>query len=153
MKRILFVCLGNICRSPAAEAVLRAKSASRRLDLIIDSAGTGGWHQGDPADARMIRAAARRNYRLDLHRARQVSLSDFYNFDVLLAMDLKNQMDLLAMAPPTRECDIRVFLDFAGGRIRETPDPYYGSERDFDDVLDLLETGAEAFLDHIEESE
>ncbi len=153
MKRILFVCLGNICRSPAAEAVLRAKSAARRLDLIIDSAGTGGWHQDDPADARMIRAGARRNYRLDFHRARQVSLSDFYNFDVLLAMDLKNQMDLLAMAPPTRERDIRLFLDFAGGRIRETPDPYYGSERDFDDVLDLIETGAEAFLDHIEESE
>lgn len=153
MKRVLFVCLGNICRSPAAEAVLRTRARSRGLDLVIDSAGTGGWHQGDPADARMIRAAARRGYRLDHHRARQVELSDFYSFDVLLAMDLRNHADLLAMSPPNRECDIRLFLDFADTDRRETPDPYYGGDKGFEDVLDLLETGAEAFLDHIEESE
>jgi protein-tyrosine phosphatase len=153
MKRVLFVCLGNICRSPAAEAVLRAKAKARGLDLVIESAGTGGWHQGDPADARMIRAAARRGYRLDHHRARQVALADFYSFDMLLAMDLKNHTDLLAMAPPDRICDIRLFLDFAGGETRETPDPYYGGDRGFEDVLDLVENGAEAFLDHVEESE
>jgi protein-tyrosine phosphatase len=153
MKRVLFVCLGNICRSPAAEAVLRAKARARGVELVIESAGTGGWHQGDPADARMIRAAARRGYRLDHHRARQVTLSDFYSFDMLLAMDLRNHGDLLAMAPPNRECDIRLFLDFAGGRTRETPDPYYGGDHGFENVLDLIEQGAEAFLDHIEESE
>lgn len=153
MKRVLFVCLGNICRSPAAEAVLRAKAKKRGLDLVIESAGTGGWHQGDPADARMIRASARRGYRLDHHRARQVALADFYSFDMLLAMDLKNQADLLAMAPPDRVCDIRLFLDFAAGDTRETPDPYYGGEQGFEEALDLVEEGADAFLDHIEESE
>jgi protein-tyrosine phosphatase len=153
MKRILFVCLGNICRSPAAEAILRAKAAARGLELAVESAGTGGWHQGDPADARMIRAAARRGYRLDHHRARQVAFADFYSFDMLLAMDLRNQADLLAMAPPNRECDIRLFLDFAETQLRETPDPYFGGENGFELVLDLLEQGAEAFLDHIEESE
>lgn len=153
MKRVLFVCLGNICRSPAAEAVLRAKARSRGLDLGIESAGTGGWHQGDPADVRMTRAAARRGYRLDHHRARQVILADYYSFDILLAMDLKNHADLLAMAPPNRNCDIRLFLDFAGGGVRETPDPYYGGEQEFEEALDLIETGADAFLDHIEESE
>ena len=153
MPRVLFVCLGNICRSPAAEAVLRARAQARGLEIVIESAGTGGWHQGDPADVRMIRAAARRGYRLDHHRARQVALADFYSFDVLLAMDLKNQTDLLAMAPPDRRCDIRLFLDFAGGETRETPDPYFGGERDFEEALDLIEKGAEAFLDHIEESE
>lgn len=153
MKRVLFVCLGNICRSPAAEAVLRAKAAERGLDLVIESAGTGGWHQGDPADARMIQAAARRGYRLDHHRARQVEFTDFYSFDILLAMDLRNQADLLAMAPPNRDCDIRLFLDFADAGPRETPDPYFGGAEGFEDVLTLIETGAEALLDHIEESE
>lgn len=153
MHRILFVCLGNICRSPAAEAVLRAKAQARGLEIVVDSAGTGGWHQGDPADARMLRASARRGYRLDHHRARQVELSDFYRFDVLLAMDLKNHAGLLAMAPPDRGCDIRLFLDFADGEVREAPDPYYGGERGFEVVLDLIERGAEAFLDHVEESE
>lgn len=152
MKRILFVCLGNICRSPAAEAILRARSAARELALHVESAGTGGWHQGDGADARMLSAALRRGYSLDRHRARQVALSDFYEFDYLLAMDLQNQSELLAMAPPNRECDIRLFLDFAGTKERETPDPYYGGSTGFEHVLDLLEAGAEGFLAHLEES-
>ncbi|MDZ7626959.1 MAG: low molecular weight protein-tyrosine-phosphatase [Parvularculaceae bacterium] len=153
MKRVLFVCLGNICRSPAAEAVLRAKAAERSLPLYVDSAGAGGWHQGDPADDRMIRASARRGYRLDHHRARQVEAGDFRNFDLLLAMDLSNHSALLAMAPPDRRCDIRLFLDYADTALRETPDPYYGGERGFEEVLDLIEKGAEALLDHLEESE
>jgi len=152
MKRILLVCLGNICRSPAAEAILRAKAAERDIHLQIASAGTGGWHAGDGADLRMIRAAARRGYALDRHRARQVQFSDFYEFDYLLAMDLRNQSDLLAMAPPNRECDIRLFLDFAGGETRETPDPYYGGAEGFERVLDLLEAASEGFLGHIEEA-
>ncbi len=152
MKRILFVCLGNICRSPAAEGVLRARASSADIDLHVESAGTGGWHAGDPADARMMRAAARRGYRLDQHRARQVALSDFYEFDLLLAMDLGNQSDLLAMAPPNRACDIRLFLDFAGTRERETPDPYYGGPEDFERVLDLIEAGADGLLSHLVES-
>ncbi|MFZ5618978.1 MAG: low molecular weight protein-tyrosine-phosphatase [Pseudomonadota bacterium] len=152
MTRILLVCLGNICRSPAAEAILRAKAAERELAVHVESAGTGGWHSGDGADARMIGAAARRGYSLDRHRARQVAFPDFYEFDYLLAMDMQNQSELLAMAPPNRECDIRLFLDFANTATRETPDPYYGGPEGFERVLDLLEAGAEGFLAHLEES-
>lgn len=150
-KRILFVCLGNICRSPAAEGVTRAQARSRDLDVYMDSAGTGGWHVGDPPDARMMRASARRGYDLSHIRARQVELADFYTFDILLAMDLANQRDLLAMAPPNRECDIRLFLDFAEGDERETPDPYYGGASGFERVLDLIERGAAGLLDYIED--
>ena len=150
MKRILFVCLGNICRSPAAEAVLRSKAIARNVDLQVASAGTGGWHQGDGADPRMVRAAGRRGYRLDRHRARQVVFSDFYEFDYLLALDLRNRSDLLAMAPPNRECDIRLFLDFSGGETRETPDPYHGGDDGFERVLDLIEAGADGFLAHLD---
>ena len=148
---VLFVCLGNICRSPAAEGVLRAKAKERCIKITIDSAGTDGWHAGDPPDARMIKTAARRGYDLSYQRARQVDLSDFYQFDYILAMDLSNHTDLLDLAPPNRTCDIRLFLDFADCEERETPDPYYGSGDGFERVLDLIERGAEGFLDHIED--
>lgn len=151
MKRILLVCLGNICRSPAAEGVLRAKARERGMRLTIESAGTGAWHVGDPPDARMIKAAGRRGYDLSYIRARKVELSDFYEFDYLLAMDLSNHTDLLELAPPNRECDIRLFLDFAEGETRETPDPYYGGNDGFERVLDLIEEGAEGFLNHLED--
>lgn len=150
MKRVLFVCLGNICRSPAAEGVARAASRKRGMELFLDSAGTGGWHAGDPPDARMITAAGRRGYDLSHQRARQVELSDFYEFDYLLAMDLRNQSELLAMAPPNRDCDIRLLLDFADTPESETPDPYYGGPDGFNRVLDLVEAGVEGFLDHLE---
>jgi protein-tyrosine phosphatase len=146
MTRILFVCLGNICRSPAAEGVLRARAASLGFSLHVASAGTGGWHAGDGADPRMVRAAAGRGYDLSAHRARQVAFSDFYEFDHLLAMDMRNRADILDIAPPDRRCDIRLFLDYAGGATRETPDPYYGGPEGFEHVLDLLEAGAEGFL-------
>jgi len=150
-KKILLVCLGNICRSPAAEGVLRAKARERGLELVIDSAGTGAWHVGDPPDARMLKTAGGRGYDLSYIRARKVSMSDFYEFDYLLAMDLSNHTDLLELAPPNRECDIRLFLDFADGETRETPDPYYGGDAGFENVLDLIEQGAEGFLDHLED--
>lgn len=151
MKNVLFVCLGNICRSPAAEGVLRAMAAERGVDVNIESAGTGGWHAGDPPDARMMKAAAKRGVDISYQRARQVDLSDFYQFDYLLAMDLSNHTDLLEMAPPNRTCDIRLFLDFANCETRETPDPYYGGADGFERVLDLIELGAEGFLDHLED--
>lgn len=151
MKNVLFVCLGNICRSPAAEGVLRAMARERGIDVTIDSAGTGGWHAGDPPDARMAKAASKRGIDIAYQRARQVDLSDFYQFDYLLAMDLSNHSDLLEMAPPNRTCDIRLFLDFADCETRETPDPYYGGTDGFEHVLDLIEQGAEGFLDHLED--
>ncbi|WP_428408312.1 low molecular weight protein-tyrosine-phosphatase [Hyphococcus sp.] len=151
MKSVLFVCLGNICRSPAAEGVLRARAKERGVNVTIDSAGTGGWHAGDPPDARMMKAAAKRGIDISYQRARQVDLSDFYQFDYLLAMDLSNHTDLLDMAPPNRTCDIRLFLDFADCDTRETPDPYYGGHDGFERVLDLIERGAEGFLDYLED--
>ncbi|MEL7492305.1 MAG: low molecular weight protein-tyrosine-phosphatase [Pseudomonadota bacterium] len=151
MKKILVVCLGNICRSPAAQGVLQQKAEERNLKMFIDSAGTGAWHAGNAPDARMTKAAARRGYDLSRQKARQVELADFYEFDLVLAMDLSNQQDLLALAPPNRECDISLFLDFAEGDVRETPDPYYGGADGFDHVLDLVEKGAEGLLDYIED--
>ena len=149
-KKILLVCLGNICRSPAAEGVLRAKARARSVELVIDSAGTGAWHVGDPPDARMISSAGKRGYDISYIRARKIDAADFYEFDYLLAMDFSNHTDLLELAPPNRECDIRLFLDFAEGDERETPDPYYGGASGFETVLDLIEKGAEGFLDHLE---
>lgn len=130
---------------------MRAKARERGMNIYIESAGTGGWHVGDPPDARMIRTAARRGYDISHQRARQVEFADFYSYDYLLAMDLRNQSDLLAMAPPNRECDIRLFLDFAETDICETPDPYYSGASGFERVLDLIEIGAEGFLDYLED--
>ena len=151
MKRVLLVCLGNICRSPAAEGVLRARAEARGRKLYLDSAGTGAWHAGSPPDQRMIAAAKRRGIDISRQRARQVDLADFYEFDFIMAMDLSNQTNLLAMAPPNREADIRLFLDFAETEIRETPDPYYGGADGFEHVLDLVEAGAHGFLDYLDD--
>ncbi len=150
-KRIPLVCLGNICRSPAAEGVLRAKANGRGLNLVIDSAGTGAWHEGSPPDARMIETTAKRGYDIGRQRARQVTHSDFTKFDYLLAMDLSNHTDLLDLAPANRSCDIRLFLDFAKCKEREMPDPYYGGGDGFSQVVDLIESGVDGFLDHLED--
>jgi len=150
-KHILLVCLGNICRSPAAEGVLRAKAKHRGLNLVIDSAGTGAWHEGNPPDGRMIKTTAKRGYDIGRQRARQVALLDFTKFDYLLAMDLSNHTDLLDLAPANRSCDIRLFLDFADCEEREMPDPYYGGGDGFSQVVDLIELGVNGFLDHLED--
>lgn len=121
------------------------------MDITLESAGTGAWHVGDPPDPRMIKAAQRRGYDLSYMRGRKVDLADFYEFDYLLAMDLSNQTDLLETSPPNRTADIRLFLDFADCETRETPDPYYGAGDGFERVLDLIELGAEGFLNHLED--
>jgi protein-tyrosine phosphatase len=144
--RILFVCMGNICRSPTAEGVMRHLLAERRLDgeIEVQSAGTGGWHAGNPPDARSARAAAARGITLE-GAARQVTQADFEDFDLLVAMDRDNLADLRAIAPPGTEHKLRMLV--AGGR--DVPDPYYGGPRGFEDVLDLVETACAELLDDL----
>lgn len=148
MTRILFVCLGNICRSPSAEGVTRALAAARGMPLTIDSAGTSDWHLGQPPYAPMIAAAAARGYDLSPLRARQVTAADFDAFDLILVMDRANLDEVEALRPPGHGTPVRLFLDFAQDTGRaEVPDPYY--TRDFDEALDLIETAASGLLDHL----
>lgn len=148
MRRVLFVCAGNICRSPAAEGVFRAKSAVAGLLAETDSAGTGAWHVGDPPDPRMIKAAARRGYDISLLRARQARAADFSAFDLVLAMDRRNLEDLRALRAGSG-AELRLFLDFSNVGTLDTPDPYYGSAADFERTLNLIETGVDGLLRHL----
>lgn len=148
--RILFVCLGNICRSPAAEGVFRARAEQAGLltQLEIDSAGTGDWHVGHAPDERMQRAAQRRGYPLDALRARQVTPQDLDDFDLIFAMDEQNLSHLKAMALTDEAADkIQLFLSLAPELAEhEVPDPYYGGPDGFDHVLDLIEVASDALL-------
>jgi len=145
--RVLLVCLGNICRSPTAEAVFRRLVEQEGLaDRIeIDSAGTGDWHVGSAPDARATEAAARRGIELT-GRARQVTLEDFEEYDQLLAMDAANVRDLRELAPPGTEHKVRLFADI------DVPDPYYGGERGFDEVLDIVEKASRRLLDELRQA-
>src|SRR5580704_3940499 len=150
--RILFVCLGNICRSPTAEGVLRVLAAREapELALQIDSAGTAGYHIGEPPDPRTRQAAARRGYELGALRARIVEPDDFEHFDLILAMDEANLSVLQARAPSARREQLRLFLEFAPQtEIREVPDPYYGGPNGFEEVLDLVEAAARGLIAHL----
>jgi protein-tyrosine phosphatase len=144
---VLFVCLGNICRSPTAEGVFRHLVNDEGLaDRIeIESAGTGDWHIGSPPDERATAAAARRGITL-AGSARQVTPQDFEDFDLLLAMDSANLADLLRMAPPGTEQKVRLFADV------DVPDPYYGGDSGFDDVLDLVDDASRRLLDELHEA-
>src|SRR5262245_34127833 len=127
--RILFVCLGNICRSPTAEGVLRDVAAREfpGLPLFVDSAGTANYHAGEPPDRRTVAAARRRGYEISGLRARQVAASDFESFDYILAMDRANLAELTSMARPQRAAHLGLFLEFAADTaMKEVPDPYYG---------------------------
>ncbi|WP_193140598.1 MULTISPECIES: low molecular weight protein-tyrosine-phosphatase [unclassified Meridianimarinicoccus] len=141
VRRVLFVCLGNICRSPSAEGVLRALAP----DLEIDSAGTGNWHVGKPPYGPAIRAAKTRGYDLSSLRARQFSHHDFTAFDEILVMDHSNLADVEAQRPSGATTPVRLFLDYAPDQpVREVPDPYY--TRDFDEALDLIEVASRGFI-------
>ena len=131
---LLFVCLGNICRSPAAEGVARAMAVFQRLDWVIDSAGTGPWHVGSPPDQRMTTVAAKRGVELYDLTARQVQVDDFSRFDYVFAMDRNNLARLQEMRPPESRATLQLFLENA-----EVPDPYHGGPEGFDHVLDLIE--------------
>ncbi len=151
--RVLFVCLGNICRSPTAEGVLRALAAREAPDLTleVDSAGTAGYHVGDPPDPRTRAAAARRGYDLSMLRARVVEPTDFERFDLILAMDRENLRVLRRRAPAGAHQRLRLFLEFAphGHAAEDVPDPYYGGANGFEEVLDLVEAAARGLLAHL----
>ncbi|MDX6657078.1 MAG: low molecular weight protein-tyrosine phosphatase [Solirubrobacteraceae bacterium] len=152
--RILFVCMGNICRSPTAEGVLRHLVAERGLEgeIEIESAGTGGWHVGDPPDSRSAAAARKRGITID-GAARQVHADDFEDFDLLLAMDRDNLADLRALMPSGSEHKVRMLREFdpasAGSPDLDVPDPYYGGPNGFEDVLDQVEAACRGLLDEI----
>lgn len=145
MTRILCVCLGNICRSPTAEAVLRDRARARGVAVSVDSAGTGDWHVGDPPYSPAIRAAARRGYDLSPLRARQVAQADFGAFDLILAMDRMNLADLERIRPAGDETPVRLFAE-----EMDVPDPYYTG--DFEGALDLVERAAEALVDQLQKA-
>jgi protein-tyrosine phosphatase len=150
--RILFVCMGNICRSPTAEGVMRSLLAEAGLAgaVELESAGTGGWHAGEAPDARATEAAARRGVTLE-GAARQVRATDFRDFDLLLAMDRRNLRELRAMAPDDdARGRVRLLREFdpasAGAPDLDVPDPYYGGERGFETVLDQVEAACRGLL-------
>ena len=151
--RILFVCMGNICRSPTAEGVMRRliEDAGLAGRVEVESAGTGAWHAGEPPDARATVAARRRGVTLE-GAARQVRASDFRRFDLLIALDRSNLRELLALAPDEEAAEkVRLLREFdpaAAGDL-DVPDPYYGGDRGFETVLDMVEAACRGLLDDL----
>jgi protein-tyrosine phosphatase len=150
--RILFICMGNICRSPTAQGVFEylVEESGMSERIHVDSAGTHAYHEGEKPDKRATRAAAGRGIDLSRQRARRVEPADFERFDYLLAMDSSNLEDLIDICPPEYRNKLRLFLEFAEDLYqREVPDPYYGGHQGFERVLDLIEVGANALLEDV----
>ena len=146
--RVLFVCLGNICRSPAAEGVFSALAEAAGAEIAADSAGTSGWHLGEPPHPPMIRACARRGIDISALRARRFEAADFGRFDLLIAMDEDNLREIERQRPAGSETPVRLLLDHAPQcGLREVPDPYYSG--DYEQALDLIEAGARGLLDDL----
>jgi protein-tyrosine phosphatase len=153
--KVLFVCMGNICRSPTAEGVFTKLIQERRVDkqFRVDSAGTHSYHVGDAPDLRAQRAARERGVELSHLRARKVRATDFEEFDYLLVMDDDNHAHVMAICPPEHKDKVSYFLSYAPQlNIREVPDPYYGGRNGFEKVLDMVELAAEGFLAHVQKS-
>lgn len=146
---VLFVCLGNICRSPVAEGVFRAKLAEYGLehDFEVDSAGTAAWHSGNPPDSRMIKAAANRGIDISGLRARKVTMDDFHQFDFILAMDYENLNNLQEIDPGIGKAQLGLYLEYAQDyQDKEVPDPYYGGDEGFNTVINMVEDAAEGLI-------
>ncbi|MCP4303069.1 MAG: low molecular weight phosphotyrosine protein phosphatase [Gammaproteobacteria bacterium] len=146
---VLFVCMGNICRSPTAEGVFRHHVTEAGLDeqIVVDSAGTHAYHVGSPPDRRADAAAKRRGISLGDLRARRVSEADFERFDYIIAMDEDNVAELKDESPLEHHSKVRLFLEFSSGHEREVPDPYYGGAAGFERVLDLVEEASRGLLE------
>jgi protein-tyrosine phosphatase len=150
--KILFVCMGNICRSPTAEGVFRhqVSEAVKTDNIIIDSAGTHGYHIGSLPDRRAQQAALQRGYDLSSLRGRQVGDRDFHEFDYILAMDRENLANLFQICPPQQQHKLKLFMEFSRGfSQREVPDPYYGGNQGFENVLNMVEDAASGLLEEI----
>jgi protein-tyrosine phosphatase len=149
MVKVLFVCMGNICRSPTAQGVFEALVSREGLlgHIQVDSAGTHAYHVGEPPDPRAQQAASRRGLDLSVQRARKVRPEDFLEFDYVLAMDRRNYEDLKEICHPDYEERLRLFLEFAPQvEVPDVPDPYYGGVQGFERVLDLIEQAADGLL-------
>lgn len=146
--RVLFVCLGNICRSPTAHGVFEHLVQRHNLEqhVVVDSAGTGDWHIGHAPDKRSSAAALQRGYDLSTQRARQISAADFQQYDYILAMDEQNLRDLQRMQPANFSGELALFLSYGEHDEREVPDPYYGDGSGFERVLDLVESASQHLL-------
>lgn len=152
MVKVLFVCMGNICRSPTAEGVFRHLVTSQALhkQILIDSAGTHAYHIGEKPDPRAINSARQRGVDLSRLRARRVTAQDLEQYDYVLAMDRDNHQNLLAICPPGHEHKVRLFLEFAPDLdFDEVPDPYYGGISGFDRVLDMIEKASDGLLQEL----
>ena len=150
---ILMVCMGNICRSPTAHGVMRARIAARgwQHDVVVDSCGTHSYHTGEAPDPRAQQHAARRGYDLSDLRARQVQATNFRQHDLILAMDHENMVRLEKLCPPTFQHKLRLLTHFCRThRSATVPDPYYGGASGFEKVLDLVEDACEGVLDHLQ---
>jgi protein-tyrosine phosphatase len=153
MIRVLFVCMGNICRSPLAQGVFEnvLRREGLEAEVFVDSAGTGSWHVGHPPDERAQRSAKRRGLDLDSQRARRIGPEDCQNFDYILTMDEENYRAVAALCRGGG-AEVRPFLDYASDRAEtEVPDPFYGGPEGFEHVLDLVETASEGLLEEIKE--
>lgn len=152
IKSVLFVCLGNICRSPTAEGVFAKKSMEQGLRVKIDSAGTAGYHTGAAPDKRSQQAAFEKGYDLSKLKCRKVEAQDFDEFDLIIAMDDSNVSDLIKKCPDEHQHKIKLFLSFAQTQFSEVPDPYYGGKKGFELVLDLIEQASDGLITHIKAS-
>jgi len=149
---VLFVCLGNICRSPLAEAALKAEAERLGVDIEVDSAGTGDWHLGYPPDPRSVAVAERNGIDISQRRARQVTPDDFFAFDHIVALDLQNLSNLRAMRPEGATAELSLLLDHVPGREGDpVADPYYGEETHFDVTWQDVTEGAQALARRIKE--
>ncbi|WP_443971918.1 low molecular weight protein-tyrosine-phosphatase [Sphingobium sp. CR28] len=147
---ILFVCLGNICRSPLAEAALRTEAARHNLNMEIDSAGTGGWHAGDPPDPRAQATARRHSVDISRYQARQVRPDDFHRFDHIFALDPQNLADLMRVAPSNATARTSLLMDLVPGREGTAViDPYYGDEADFETTWADVTRAARAIMERL----